>query len=111
MSYNYTYLLNETVCGSGLGCMALKLNDAGNGWPFMVIFVMTYIVLTFGLIKNNNHFVKSFTASTYAMLMVAIVAFVYSTTEHMIMNPRYLMVMIIMLAIMAAINTYLSRRY
>ena len=55
---------------------------------------------------KGNHFIKSFTASTYVMMFMAIFAFSFD-----FLSGKIALILIITLAILGAVNMYLSKRY
>jgi hypothetical protein len=102
---NYTHLTNFDSCTGGLGCLLKNINDIGNGYPFLTIFFLTYVILTIGMIKKGNHTLKSFTASTFTMLIIAIISYPFG-----VLAERLLLMLIVGLAIMSASLVYLMRK-
>jgi multisubunit Na+/H+ antiporter MnhB subunit len=64
---------NDPACEYGFSCLLKGINNVGLGFPFLVIFVLTWIILTTAYMHYNNHFIKSFTASTFVMVLIAII--------------------------------------
>ena len=95
---------------NGIGCLLSNINTIGNGWPFLTIFALIYFVTTILMLKANNHFIKSFTASTFLMWIIATLSYVIQKANNMpLVSERTLIFMIVILSAMTAINVYLSR--
>jgi hypothetical protein len=76
--------MDDSVCDGGVGCLLRNINVIGNGWPFMTLFLTTYIILTYSMVQKGNNFLKSFTSATYVMLLIAVVSFPFNVLPHTI---------------------------
>jgi len=83
-----------------------NINDIGDGFPFLSIFITIYVISTFILVKKGNHFIKSFTASTFLMLLLAVLSYPFG-----LLKQQILLTIIIILSILSAVNVYLMRKY
>ena len=107
--YNITHIINNTSCNKGLGCLFISINEVGNNWPFLTLFLLLYFVSTIVLVKNGNHFLKSFTASTFLMLILTLLALgmgIFVNTSE-----RMAIIIVIILSVMSALNVYMMRKY
>jgi hypothetical protein len=104
--WNYSQLTDTSVCDGGLGCLFRNINVIGNGWPYLTIFFLSYFIITFVMVNKGNHFLKSFTTSTYVMLIISIISLVFG-----MISQKTMLILGIGLSIMSAINVYLMRKY
>ena len=104
--WNTTQLTDTSVCNGGISCLLRNINEVGNGYPFLTVFIMAYIISTLVLLKKGNHFLKSFTASTFLMFILSLISVPFD-----FINQKLLLTILILLAITSAINVYLMRKY
>lgn len=102
--HNLTHVVDNPNCDFGLGCLFRSINDVGGGLPYLTLFTLIYVVITFGLVNSGNNFVKSFTTSTFVMLLIALVSI-----PAQVVTEQILIGVIIALSVLSAINIYLMR--
>jgi len=97
---------NNPECKYGLGCLLKNINTVGHGFPFLSLFVLIWIVITVGMMYQNNHFIKSLTASTFIMLLISIPSWLYG-----LLTDKLFVIIVVSLSLLSAVNVYLSRKY
>lgn len=103
-TYNITHIMNNPECLDGVGCFFKNINDVGQGFPFLAILLMTYVIATFGMIKAGNDTLKSFIASTFLMMFLVIIGYIYE-----LIGDIWTVSAMIILAVLAGVAIYLNR--
>jgi len=103
-TYNITYLMNNPTCTDGMGCFFKNLNDISQGWLILSILFTTYIIATFILIQKGNATLKSFISSTYLMLFLVTISYLYD-----LINGTWTVGIIVVLASLTFVAIYSNR--
>jgi len=102
--YNISHIMHNPDCQFGIGCMLKSINDLTNNWAFLSILLTFYVIANFALIKNGNDTLKSFIATTTAMMFLCTIGYVFG-----LLNDIWLVSSLIILAILMFVLILINR--
>lgn len=104
LPYNITHITNNPTCSKGIGCLFSSLNDVGNGFPFLSLFIILYTISTFVMVKKGNSFKKAFAMSTFIMTLISLISWSYGLCSE------YLLTLMIIVTVCCVVALKISNK-